>query len=169
VYLEFSWTHAPFIFSSIQPYPPVAIAVFLNLEFTWGGAPPSLSHGACHTLTAVTSLPLSKVAGQVPPLLPSPASLFIYSLSGECPSPTLRCSGALPSLLHVFFFQLLVYYSGFLKIFSLGGGQSVQRTILFQDCLWEYRMPLSSPGGLFLPSRIGAGVWQCGSPPGFSV
>jgi hypothetical protein len=28
VYLEFSWMHAPFVFSSIQPYPPVATAVF---------------------------------------------------------------------------------------------------------------------------------------------
>jgi hypothetical protein len=39
VYLEFSWTHAPFVFSSIQPYSHVAIAVFFYyLEFAWGGA-----------------------------------------------------------------------------------------------------------------------------------
>jgi hypothetical protein len=29
VYLEFSWTQAPFVFSSIQPYLPFAIAVFV--------------------------------------------------------------------------------------------------------------------------------------------
>jgi hypothetical protein len=35
VYLEFSWTHAAFVFSSIQPYPLFAIAVFFfYLEFT---------------------------------------------------------------------------------------------------------------------------------------
>jgi hypothetical protein len=28
---------------------------------------------------------------------------------------------------------------------------------------------LSSPAGLLLPSRVGAGIWRHGSPPGFSV
>jgi hypothetical protein len=39
VYLEFSWMLVPFVFSSIQPYPSFAIALFLfffNLQFTWG-------------------------------------------------------------------------------------------------------------------------------------
>jgi hypothetical protein len=34
---------APFVFSSIQPYPPVAIAVLFYLKFVWGSAPPPLS------------------------------------------------------------------------------------------------------------------------------
>jgi hypothetical protein len=32
VYLEFSWTHVPFVFSSIQPYLLFAIALFLALR-----------------------------------------------------------------------------------------------------------------------------------------
>jgi hypothetical protein len=36
VYLEFFWAHTPFVFSSIQPYPPVAIfAGLFYLEFVW--------------------------------------------------------------------------------------------------------------------------------------
>jgi hypothetical protein len=40
---------------------------------------------------------------------------------------------------------------------------------LAQGCLWEYCMPLSSPGGLLLPSWLGAGTWRQESPPGFSI
>jgi hypothetical protein len=74
----------PVLFSPVySPYLPVSIAVFFHyLEFTWGGAPPPLSSGACHILAAVTSFPLSKVAGQIPLFLPSLTG-FIYSLSGE--------------------------------------------------------------------------------------
>jgi hypothetical protein len=70
---------APFVFSSIQPYLPVAIAVLFYLAFTWGGALLPLSCGAFHTIATVTRVPYSKVSGWVPPLLPSPAGLFIYS------------------------------------------------------------------------------------------
>jgi hypothetical protein len=45
---------------SIQSYPPVAIAILFYLEFTWGGPPPPLSGGACHTLATVGCLLLSK-------------------------------------------------------------------------------------------------------------
>jgi hypothetical protein len=55
--------HAPFVFSSIQPYLPVAIAVLFYLEFAWGGAPPLVSCGACHTLDTVRRLTLSKHTG----------------------------------------------------------------------------------------------------------
>jgi hypothetical protein len=74
----------PVLFSPVySPYLPVSIAVFFHyLEFTWRGAPPPLSSGACHILAAVTSFPLSKVAGQIPLFLPSLTG-FIYSLSGE--------------------------------------------------------------------------------------
>jgi hypothetical protein len=40
----------------------------------------------------------------------------------------------------------------------------------FDLWLWEYRVPLIClPVGLCLPSWLGAGIWQCGSPPDFSV
>jgi hypothetical protein len=63
VYLEFSWTHALFVFSSIHPYLPVETVVLFFLVFTWGGALPPLSGGACHTLDSVGGLPLSKHTG----------------------------------------------------------------------------------------------------------
>jgi hypothetical protein len=62
-------------FFSIQPYRPFAIAVFFHEE--WPSTP---SGGTFHMTAAVTSFPLSKVAGRVLPLLSSLAGLFIYSL-----------------------------------------------------------------------------------------
>jgi hypothetical protein len=57
--------HAPFVFSSIQPYTPGAIAVFFYyLEFAWGGSPPPLSGVTFHMTATVTSLPLSKHTGE---------------------------------------------------------------------------------------------------------
>jgi hypothetical protein len=53
----------------------------------------------------------------VPPLLPSPASLFIYSSMRDFPSPHFGAQGALSSLLCVFF--VIAYYS--ISLFSLGG------------------------------------------------
>jgi hypothetical protein len=53
----------------------------------------------------------------------------------------------------VSFFAVSVYYSvWFFSLFSLGAGQSVQGGYadLAQGCLWEYHVPLSSPGGLLL-------------------
>jgi hypothetical protein len=74
------------------------------------------------------------VAGQVPPLLPSQASLFIYSSCEGVPSPTFRISGH-PALfamcLFIFLFQLLVYYSVcFFLFFTQGWGQSFQGAML---------------------------------------
>jgi hypothetical protein len=106
----------------------------------------------------------------VPPLLPSLAVCLFTVCMRECPSPNLWSSGCPTSLLCVFFFfQLLVYYS--VCFSSLGWGSVCPGgyAYLAQGCLWEYRVLLSSPGGLLLPSRTGAGVWRCGSPPGFSV
>jgi hypothetical protein len=54
-------------------------------------------------------------------------------------------------------------FSLFFSLFSRGGGQSVQGPMLI------YHVLLSSPGGLYLPSSLGADVWWSGSPPGFSV
>jgi hypothetical protein len=69
--------------------------------------------GASHTSATVTSFPLSKVDGQVPPFLPFPTSLFIYSLSGECPSPTLQSSGC-PAL-----FATCLFFSAACLLFNL--------------------------------------------------
>jgi hypothetical protein len=52
--------HAPFVFSSIQPYLPVAIAVLFYSEFAWGRGPPPLSSGTYHTLFTVGCLLFSK-------------------------------------------------------------------------------------------------------------
>jgi hypothetical protein len=133
-----------------------------------GEVPFPPSGGVWYTLATVTSFPHSKVAGQGPPLLPSPSDLFIYSLCGvPFPhSPELRVP--CPLCYVVFFFQLLVYYSVFKKIFSLGGGQSVQGAKLI--CPRVYHMLLiCSPGILHLPSRLGAGIWWCRSHPDFSI
>jgi hypothetical protein len=50
-----------------------------------GSGPLPLLDGAFHTTTTVTSFPLSKVAGWLPPLLPSLAGLLIYSLRERLP------------------------------------------------------------------------------------
>jgi hypothetical protein len=106
------------------------------------------------------------VAGRVPPLLPSPAGLFIYSYIRDFPSPPLGWSGH-PGLFATCLF--CCYYS--VSLFFPGWGSVCPGGYadLAQDCLWEYHVPLSSPYGPSL-SKLGAGIWwQRGSPPGFSV
>jgi hypothetical protein len=82
---------------------------------------PSSQH--CYKLSC------SKVAGQVLPLLPSPASLFIYSSMRDCSSPLFSAQGTLPSLLHVFLL-LLLFIIQFFPLFPWVGGQSVQGAML---------------------------------------
>jgi hypothetical protein len=67
--------------------------------------------------TTFTSFP---IPGHVPPLLPSLASLFIYSSMKDHPSPLSGAQGALPSLLCVFF-VVIAYYSGFFFFFPWVG------------------------------------------------
>jgi hypothetical protein len=93
------------------------------------------------------------VAGRVPPLLPSPASLW-----GISPPPLFGTQGSPPSLLHVFFccccYCLL--FSFFFSCFP--GWGSICRggyADLAQGCLWEYRVPLSSLCGPRLPKTSG--------------
>jgi hypothetical protein len=114
---------------------------------------------------AVTSFPLSKVAGQGPPLLPSLTSLFIYIVSlRDCPFPTLLGWGAPPSLLRVFcffFFNSAAYllFSLFFSLFFPPWAGSIcpgDYADLAQGCLWEYLVLLSSPGGLSLPKQSGS-------------
>jgi hypothetical protein len=92
------------------------------------------------------------VAGCVPLLLPSPASL----LWGISPPPHFDAQGALPSLLHVFFVVIAYYSVGFFSFFPgwlsvCPGGYADWA----QGCLWEYRVPLSSPCGPHLPKPSG--------------
>jgi hypothetical protein len=55
--------HAPFVFSSMQPYLPFAIAVLFYLAFVWGCALTPLSGGACHTSAAVDAFPSPSTLG----------------------------------------------------------------------------------------------------------
>jgi hypothetical protein len=115
------------------------------LQFSWRSASNLLSCGLCHSVAAVTSFPLSKVAGWVLLLLSSPAGLFIYSYSGECPSPTLWSSMRPSSLLCVSFLFFFFFFSAacllfslFFSFLSLGGSQSVQGDAdSSQGCLWS--------------------------------
>jgi hypothetical protein len=117
--------HAPFVFSSIQPYLSIAFAVLFYLQFAWGGAPPHLQWSFPHD-NHCYKLSHSKVAGRGPPLLSSLAGLFIYSSVWDCPSPTLRAQGAQLSLLHFFFFPRSLFIIQFVFSPSGQGGQSVQ-------------------------------------------
>jgi hypothetical protein len=59
---------------------------------------------------------------------PAFSSQLIYSSVRDCLSPLFSTQGALLSLVRVFFFQLLVYYS--VCFFSLGGSLSVHGAML---------------------------------------
>jgi hypothetical protein len=170
-YLELAWWRLPLLLSGGACYTLAAFtclplskhtgggAAAAYLQIVWRSASPPICSGVSYALAAFTNLPLTKnTGGEVLPLLPSPARLFIYSLSGESPSPLSGALGTLPSLLSVFFFQLLVYYSDcFLPLFFPGWGQSVQGTMLI------YFVLLSSAGGLCLSKQSGSwhlAVWE---------
>jgi hypothetical protein len=147
-----------------------------------GGATPAFSS---HRWKVGLS-PSPVVARWVLPLLPSPAGLFIYSSVRDCPSPLFGAQCPPPSFLHVFF--VVVYYSGFFSLFSLGRGQSVQGAILIWPrvvcgstmcCLAHVVVCFSQAGqelasgdaGALLVSPFniewdavqGLGVWRCQS------
>jgi hypothetical protein len=110
------------------------------------------------------------IAGLVPPLLPSPASLFTYSSVRDCPSPPQR-SGC-PALFAMCLFCCYCLLFSFLLFFPWVGGQSVQRAML----IWPRVVCGSTACHLahlvvcIFPCCLGTGVWQwCGSPPGFSI
>jgi hypothetical protein len=81
-------------------------------------------------------------------------SCFLQPACEGFPLPPFSTQGTPPSLLCVFF-VVTSYYSD--SLFSLGGGQSVQGGYadMTQSCLWEYRIPLSSPCGPRLPKASG--------------
>jgi hypothetical protein len=174
VHLEFSWPHAPFVSPVYSPTRLLQLqSLFFYLEFMWGGAPHPLSCGACHTSATVTSLPLSKVAGRGPPLLPSLAGLFIYSSPEGLPLPhslVLSAPHPLWYMSFLFFFSCLLFSLDFSLFYpGLGSVCPGDYADLALVCLLEYRVPLSSPGGLLLPSRTATGIWRWESPPRFSV
>jgi hypothetical protein len=127
-----------------------------------------LCDGAFYALEAFTSLPLSKHPwGEVLSLLPSPASFFTHSSSGDCSSPSLWSSGhpTLSGKYLFFFFQLLVYYSDwFFPLFSPWVG-----VILSMGLCWFTLCPLDHLVVCIFPSCLGASVWQHRSLPGFSI
>jgi hypothetical protein len=55
--------HAPFVFSSIEPYSPVAIAVFFLFRVHVVMCLSPTLQWTCHTLSAIGSLPLSSPTG----------------------------------------------------------------------------------------------------------
>jgi hypothetical protein len=85
VYLEFSWMYAPFVFSSIQPYPPVAIAVFFYFQFAWGIAPPPLSGGMCHTSAVIGAFPSPSTLREMRPHPTSPRLVYLQFAWGSAP------------------------------------------------------------------------------------
>jgi hypothetical protein len=158
----------------MQPYMPVAIAVFFLLLFR-------VCVGSCPSPTLLWSVLVFSHCYK-PFLLHAhwgrychscllwPACLFTVQVK-SAPPPLSGAQGTLTSLLRVFFILLYfifcsaacLLFSLFFSLFSLGGGQSVQGAMLI------YHVPLSSPGDLCFSSSLGAGIWQCGSPPGFSI
>jgi hypothetical protein len=123
VYLQFMWE---------VPHPPSAV------EFS--------SHCHFHKLSC------SKVAGRGLPLLPSLANLFIYCSMRDCPFPPLWHSRH-PALFATCLFCCCLF--GFFSFSCFPGWESACPGVyadLAQDCLWEYHVPITSPGGLRLLS-----------------
>jgi hypothetical protein len=119
-------------------------------------------------------LPLSQaflflVAGWALPLSPNLArlSLFIYSSGRDSPPPLFGTQSTPPSLPCVFI-VLIAYYS--VSLFFLGGSRSVQGAMLIwpRDVCGSTVYRLAHLVHVF-PSRLGAGIWWPGGPPGFSV
>jgi hypothetical protein len=158
------WTPSPLQSHWGRWYHTHLSGLLVYLHFMWGvPLPPSpVEPSTRQPLLLAFPTPGCWVWAQ---LLPSLAGLFIYSLCGECPCPTLWSSGCPTLFATCLFFSAACLLFSFFH-FSHGGGQSVQGAMLI--CSIEYHMPLiCSPGGL--PSRLEAGVWPCGSPPGFSI
>jgi hypothetical protein len=138
---------------------------FIYLQFMWEvGLPPLLwSFPPIATFTSFPTLGCWVCAAA--PVFSSP--LVYLQFHGGLPSPLFGTQGTPPSLLCVFF--VVVYYS--VSLFSLGGGRSDQGAML----IWPRIVCGNTVCHLahlvvcIFPSGLGAGVWQRGSPPGFSV
>jgi hypothetical protein len=142
--------HVLFVFSSIQPNLTVAVAAFFLFRVHVGKCPsPSLLWNVPHNSHCYKLSPLQDcwVSAATP----------AFSCSGH---PTLFATCLLFSA------ACLLFSLVFFPFFPLGQGHSVQGAISI--CTREYHVLLiCSPVGL--PSRLGAGIWWHGSPPGFSI
>jgi hypothetical protein len=119
VYLQFSWIHAPFVFSSIQPY-PVAIAVpFFRVHV--GMCPSSTLVELSTWQPLLQAFPIPRLVGRGCHFcLLWPACLFT-GLVRECLSPSLLSSGH-PALFVLCLFFLAAYLLfSFLKFFPWVG------------------------------------------------
>jgi hypothetical protein len=134
-----------------------------------GSGPSPLSCGVFLPPLLLQAFPLL-VAGRVPPNLLSLASLFIYSSVRDCPSPPLRHSGRPPPFATCLFCCYCLLFS-FFFLFSLGGNWSVQGAMLISPRVvcGSTMYHLAHLVVCVFPSVLGAGIWLCGSPPGFSI
>jgi hypothetical protein len=132
----------------------------------WAFPPLLWSFLTTATFTCFPTLLL--LAGQVLPLLPSLASLFIYSSVRGCPSP-LWFSGH-PALFATCLFCCLLF-SWFFSLFSLSWGWSVQGAMLIWPRIVCGRTTchLAHLVVYIFPSGLGAVIWWHRSPPGFSI
>jgi hypothetical protein len=158
-----------FFSSSIQPYPPFAIATFFCVRSGPPPAPVALSTRQ----PQLQAFPSPRLLGGCHhACLLWLACLFTVCLR-DCTSPTLRGSGH-PAL----FAKCLFFYSAACLLFSvfflfvpLGGGQSVQGVML----IWPKVVCGSTTCSLahlvvcIFSSSLGAGIWCRRSPPCFSI
>jgi hypothetical protein len=164
---------------------PTFSGLHVYLHFTWDVCLPT-SPVEFSSLRLSHKVSRTWLLGMHPgshPLRPGLACLF--TVLGRIPLPAFSSQGAPPSLLCVFIF-LIAYYSSnkqyclsniaqaiflFFSLFSLGGGQSVQRAILIwpRDVCGSTAYRLAHFVHVF-PSRLGMGDWRWpGGPPGFTV
>jgi hypothetical protein len=177
--------HALFVFSSIEPYPPVAIAILFYLEFVQWNIPhfsycwmPSPLQAHWERWRHICLLQLACLftvhVGECssPLWWRFPYNNHCYKLSplqGWWMEPPLLLSPAclftvcvrecpsptLPSSRHPASLLCVFFFFQLFVYYSLDGGQSVQGAMLI--CPREYRVLLiCSPGGL--PSRVEAGI-----------
>jgi hypothetical protein len=106
--------------------------IFYYLEFMCGGAPSPLSGGMCHTLAVMGSLPLSKHTGGGGTTPTISCQLVYLQFEWGVPFPYCLELRAPHPLCYVsfFFFAACLLFSLFFSLFSLSGGQSVQRAML---------------------------------------
>jgi hypothetical protein len=163
--------HAPFVFSSTQPYLPFAIAVFFFLfrVCVEKCSSPNLRWSVPHSTHHWKPSPLQAHWGRWwHSCLLWLACLFTVPLPH---SPELRVPCPFCCIPFFVFPAACLLFNLFFSLFFPGWGSVCPwgYADLAQGCLWEYCVPLSSPGGLLLPSRLGAGIWQYESLPGFSI
>jgi hypothetical protein len=101
-----------------------------------------------------------------------PACLFMFHLS-DCLSPSLWGSRSPDLFAMCLFFNsaACLLFFVFFSFFPLGGGQSVQGTMLIwpRVLCGNTTCCLAHQVVCFFPTSLGAGIWPLRSPPGFSI